>query len=319
MAVQSGLAGLGALLRLRATGACSRWCRRRAAPGMRAVSSWDGEADINSCSIGIEIANPGHPGGLPPFPDAQIESVAALAKDIVSRWRIPATHVLAHSDVAPGRKVDPGEAFPWRRLHEAGVGHWVAPAPIRDGRFFSRGDQGMPIEALQAMLAMYGYGLRITGVVRRGHGKGRRGLPAPFPARARRRRCRCLDHHDPARPDRHAAAYPAHDKELTRTWSANRPQSPLMTSSCGLQRVFVRQDVVWLIGLLSCLRPAGFLLWIRPAAKRPIRPTASRRWIAAPSPRAYGQPAHSTRSPPFWSAPSSPARSSRSWPTTTRR
>ena len=128
------------------------------------VSSWDGEADINSCSIGIEIANPGHPGGLPPFPDRQIEGVAALAKDIVTRWRIPATRVLAHSDVAPGRKLDPGEAFPWQRLHAAEVGHWVPPASIQDGRFFARGDQGMPIEALQAMLGMYGYGLKITGV-----------------------------------------------------------------------------------------------------------------------------------------------------------
>ncbi|MCB5177117.1 N-acetylmuramoyl-L-alanine amidase [Microvirga lenta] len=127
------------------------------------VSSWNGESDINSRSIGIEIANPGHPGGLPPFPDAQMESVVALTKDIVTRWRIPAVRVLAHSDVAPGRKLDPGEGFPWERLHRAGVGHRVAPAPIRDGRFFSRGDQGMPIEALQAMLAMYGYGLRING------------------------------------------------------------------------------------------------------------------------------------------------------------
>lgn len=128
------------------------------------VSFWDGETDINSCSIGIEIANPGHSGGLPPFPDAQIESVAALAKDIINRWRIPPARVLAHSDVAPGRKLDPGEVFPWKRLHEAGVGHCVAPALIRDGRFFARGDQGMPIEALQAMLAMYGYGLKINGV-----------------------------------------------------------------------------------------------------------------------------------------------------------
>jgi N-acetylmuramoyl-L-alanine amidase len=127
------------------------------------VSSWDGESDINSRSIGIEIANPGHPGGLPAFPDPQIEAVIALSRDIITRWRIPAQRVLAHSDVAPGRKQDPGEAFPWRRLFEAGIGHWVAPAPIRDGRFFSRGDQGMPVEALQAMLAMYGYGLRITG------------------------------------------------------------------------------------------------------------------------------------------------------------
>lgn len=127
------------------------------------VSSWDGETDINSRSIGIEIANPGHPGGMPPFPEAQIESVIALTRDIVTRWRIPAVRVLGHSDVAPGRKLDPGEAFPWESLHRAGVGHWVPPAPMRDGRFFSRGDQGMPIEALQAMLAMYGYGLRING------------------------------------------------------------------------------------------------------------------------------------------------------------
>jgi N-acetylmuramoyl-L-alanine amidase len=128
------------------------------------VSSWDGETDINSRSIGIEIANPGHPGGLPPFPEAQIASVIALTKDIVTRWRIPAARVLAHSDVAHGRKLDPGEAFPWESLHRAGIGHWVPPAPVRDGRFFSRGDRGMPIEALQAMLAMYGYGLKINGV-----------------------------------------------------------------------------------------------------------------------------------------------------------
>jgi N-acetylmuramoyl-L-alanine amidase len=128
------------------------------------VSAWDQDRDVNSCSIGIEIANPGHPGGLPPYPDEQIEAVTALTADIVRRWGIRPDRVLAHSDVAPGRKVDPGERFPWERLHGAGVGHWTKPAPIRDGRFFSRGDRGMPVEALQAMLAMYGYALRITGV-----------------------------------------------------------------------------------------------------------------------------------------------------------
>lgn len=128
------------------------------------VSFWDGETDINSRSIGIEIANPGHPGDLPPFPDVQIESVIALTKDIMSRWRMPPHRILGHSDVAPGRKLDPGEAFPWERLHREGIGHWVPPASIRDGRFFSRGDRGMPVEALQAMLAMYGYGVKITGV-----------------------------------------------------------------------------------------------------------------------------------------------------------
>jgi N-acetylmuramoyl-L-alanine amidase len=128
------------------------------------VSSWGGEADINSSSIGIEIANAGHPGGLPPFGHAQIERLIALVGDVSTRWRIPPDRVLGHSDVAPGRKEDPGERFPWERLHRAGIGHWVAPAPIRDGRFFARGDEGMPVEALQAMLALYGYGVPITGV-----------------------------------------------------------------------------------------------------------------------------------------------------------
>jgi N-acetylmuramoyl-L-alanine amidase len=126
-------------------------------------SSWAGETDINSRSISIEIANPGHDGGLPPFGETQIKNVIRLCRDIVERWSIPPDRVLAHSDVAPGRKMDPGERFPWERLHHAGVGHWTRPAPIRDGRFFVRGDQGQPIEALQAMLAMYGYGVPITG------------------------------------------------------------------------------------------------------------------------------------------------------------
>jgi N-acetylmuramoyl-L-alanine amidase len=65
--------------------------------------------------------------------------------------------------VAPVRKVDPGEKFPWAELHEAGVGHWVEPAPITGGRFFQRGDRGQPVEALQSMLSLYGYGTEITG------------------------------------------------------------------------------------------------------------------------------------------------------------
>src|SRR5215218_11320553 len=126
------------------------------------ISSWEGLTDVNSRSIGIEIANPGHDGGLPPFGETQIKNVIRLCRDIVERWSIPPDRVLAHSDVAPGRKMDPGERFPWERLHQAGVGQWVRPAPIRDGRFFARGDQGQPIEALQAMLAMFGYGVPIT-------------------------------------------------------------------------------------------------------------------------------------------------------------
>lgn len=127
------------------------------------VSSWAGETDINSRSIGIEIANPGHEGGLPAFPAAQIEAVIALTRDIASRWGIPPHNILAHSDIAPGRKVDPGEKFPWDQLHKHGVGHWVAPARLHHGHVFSRGDEGPPVEALQAMLALYGYGLTIDG------------------------------------------------------------------------------------------------------------------------------------------------------------
>ncbi len=124
---------------------------------------WGTSSDINSRSIGIEIANAGHPAGLPDFPTTQIESLIALCRAILSRHEIPPHRVLAHSDVSPGRKFDPGERFPWDTLAAAGVGHFVAPVAIGDGRFFQRGDEGAPIEALQAMLALYGYGIEMSG------------------------------------------------------------------------------------------------------------------------------------------------------------
>ncbi|MBY0251322.1 MAG: N-acetylmuramoyl-L-alanine amidase [Methylobacterium organophilum] len=127
------------------------------------AGAWKGETDVNSRSIGIEIVNPGHAGGLPPYPEAQVEAVIALARDILGRWLIPPERVLAHSDVAPERKEDPGEIFPWDRLAAAGVGHHVPPARLQDGRFLARGDAGQPVEALQAMFALYGYDLPVTG------------------------------------------------------------------------------------------------------------------------------------------------------------
>ncbi|MBZ9788592.1 N-acetylmuramoyl-L-alanine amidase [Rhizobium sp. 3T7] len=126
-------------------------------------SYWQGETDINSVSIGIEIANAGHPGGLPEYPQEQIQAVIELCRDCGQRWSIAPERVLGHSDVAPIRKVDPGEKFPWKDLHRAGVGHWVEPAPIAGGRFFQRGDRGQPVEALQSMLSLYGYATEITG------------------------------------------------------------------------------------------------------------------------------------------------------------
>lgn len=126
--------------------------------------SWKGLADVNSFSVGIEIVNPGPLAAFPAFPHAQIETVARLARDICARLSIAPERVLAHSDVAPGRKIDPGERFPWARLAELGVGHYVEPSPVGGGRFLATGDRGEPVEALQSMLSLYGYGLEINGL-----------------------------------------------------------------------------------------------------------------------------------------------------------
>ena len=131
------------------------------------VGSWKGETDLNSASIGIEIVNAGHDGGCPPFPDRQIAATIDLAQDICSRWNIAPERVLAHSDVAPARKRDPGEAFPWETLWRAGVGHWIEPATLAGGPLFCHEEEGPPVRALQAMLALYGYGVDLTGVYNR--------------------------------------------------------------------------------------------------------------------------------------------------------
>jgi N-acetylmuramoyl-L-alanine amidase len=127
-------------------------------------SYWAGERDMNDVSIGIEIANSGHRGGSPDYPAAQIETVIRLCQDVIARWRIAPQRVLAHSDISPDRKMDPGEYFPWEKLAKAGVGHYVAPCPLEEGARLERGAQGIAVEALQSMLAIYGYGLNITGL-----------------------------------------------------------------------------------------------------------------------------------------------------------
>ena len=122
-------------------------------------SSWAGETDINTRSVGIEIVNPGHEFGYRPFPDVQIEAVIALCRGIISRHPIPPERVLAHSDVAPLRKEDPGELFPWQQLFEAGVGHWVPPVPVAPGPFLHAGDHGLGVGALKQRFRRYGYGI----------------------------------------------------------------------------------------------------------------------------------------------------------------
>src|SRR5580698_12948 len=126
-------------------------------------SSWAGETDINSCSIGVEIVNPGHDHGYPTFPKRQIAAVTALCRSILTRHSIPSTRILAHSDVAPARKQDPGEKFPWQTLHESGVGHWVKPAKIANGPLLALGDRGDAVAAMQQSLADYGYGIAVNG------------------------------------------------------------------------------------------------------------------------------------------------------------
>jgi len=123
------------------------------------VGRWKSRQDINSASIGIEIHNPGHDLGYSDFPAAQMEAVISLCRDIVLRNEIAAQNVLAHSDIAPLRKQDPGEKFPWATLHRAGIGHWVPPAPITAGEELKLGDRGLAVEALVRALSAYGYGL----------------------------------------------------------------------------------------------------------------------------------------------------------------
>ncbi|MGJ4887698.1 peptidoglycan recognition protein family protein [Bradyrhizobium sp. HKCCYLR20261] len=127
------------------------------------LSSWGGDEDINSCSIGVEIVNRGHDWGYPDFPPRQIAAVIALCRGIMLRRNVPAHRVLGHSDVAPSRKKDPGEKFPWHSLANSGVGHWVQPAAISKGETLKLGSIGDDVKGLQKALAKYGYGVPITG------------------------------------------------------------------------------------------------------------------------------------------------------------
>jgi N-acetylmuramoyl-L-alanine amidase len=126
------------------------------------VSSWKGQRALNGTSIGIEIVNPGHEWGYRPFPEAQIASVIALLADIRSRWTIEDDRIVGHSDIAPDRKQDPGELFPWKRLAEAGHGLW-AEAPAAPGAPLAEGEQGAGVFALQAGLTRLGYDCAPSG------------------------------------------------------------------------------------------------------------------------------------------------------------
>lgn len=122
------------------------------------ASSWDGEGDVNHRAIGIEIVNGGHDFGLPEFPDVQIEAVIALLRGIMERWSLGRARIVGHSDVAPERKLDPGEKFPWKKLADAGVSIWpqAASLDLPDDEYVAHAQQ---------QLAVFGYDVQATGVM----------------------------------------------------------------------------------------------------------------------------------------------------------
>jgi N-acetylmuramoyl-L-alanine amidase len=126
-------------------------------------SRWAGSTDVNSHSIGIEVSTPGQALGFAEFNDLQVNAVIELCREIIARYGITSRRILAHSDVAPSRKQDPGEKFPWDKLHASGVGHWAEIGPIQKGDVLARGDSGDRVTSLQGDLARYGYGITMTG------------------------------------------------------------------------------------------------------------------------------------------------------------
>jgi len=132
------------------------------------VSEWQGETNINSASIGIEIVNGGHDwpnndGTLPHFPDIQINALIPLIKDIIARRG--ELSILGHSDIAPARKIDPGEHFPWQGLAAAGIGFWPEIKSQDERILFEPDSRDRGVAILQRGLAHIGYGVRVTGVM----------------------------------------------------------------------------------------------------------------------------------------------------------
>jgi N-acetylmuramoyl-L-alanine amidase len=129
------------------------------------VSFWGGITDINSHSVGIEIVNGGHDFGLPDYPPAQIAALIDLLSDILDRRKLHPVRVIGHSDVAPARKDDPGEKFPWTQLHAAGVA--IAPKIEEQSRhvLYAPGVEDAGVAGVQQALAAIGYGVTVTGVL----------------------------------------------------------------------------------------------------------------------------------------------------------
>ena len=129
------------------------------------VSEWRGRRSVNDFSIGIELVNPGHEHGYRPFPPAQMDALLDLARAIAARHPIDPRNVVAHSDIAPTRRQDPGELFDWARLARAGIGVWLegAAAPVQEDPALRQGDRGPAVQQQQERLRAVGYGLAVDG------------------------------------------------------------------------------------------------------------------------------------------------------------
>jgi len=126
------------------------------------VSYWRGRRELNANSVGIEIVNPGHEWGYRDFPVMQLAAVCDLCLEILSRHPIPARNVVAHSDIAPTRKQDPGEKFDWEGLARNGVGIWP-DAPDRGTRGALR--EAAPLHPVRAALGALGYEVAPEGAM----------------------------------------------------------------------------------------------------------------------------------------------------------
>jgi N-acetylmuramoyl-L-alanine amidase len=127
------------------------------------VSYWRGHSELNGRSIGIEIVNPGHEWGYRDFPVLQLAAVCDLCLSILSRHWIPARNIVAHSDVAPDRKEDPGEKFPWEDLARNGVGVWPAGVPDLGTTGVVRDAAGL--RGVRAALGDIGYRVAAEGAL----------------------------------------------------------------------------------------------------------------------------------------------------------
>ena len=127
------------------------------------VSTWNGRSNLNDTSIGVEIVNLGFTDDMLghrtwyPYTEKQVAAIAALAKDIITRYQITPDNVLGHSDIAPLRKQDPGKLFPWERLAQMGIGAWPDKSTVSKYLAGRSPYASANVSLVQALLKQYGY------------------------------------------------------------------------------------------------------------------------------------------------------------------